>query len=507
MLHAYRKTGGVAVPVAIGITSPVWDEPANAREWHAGLSARGVNFGNQFDTPIGANQGPWVREQEMIRAAAAGFDWVRIPVRLAAWAAENTAGTISPSLWALLDPFVTLALKHFRRVEVENINYRWLSDQTIEAPETAWSASVDDHRLRNKNMVIQLGAHYKDWSTRLGLGPYNEPKWPHYDDGPYWTFVAETTAAIRAQGGNNATRAIMGCTTEMGAAFKLLNVPALADGNQVVQAHPYHPFEYTHQGAWGSPIAAGTFPFGDWVRSAVEMQVRSMALWSKARGIPVVAGEMGVFWRNIFNDSSPVNDNVGRAAYYRCAREACERYGVPLALFSWGSDFGVTDSRNDASSRAFLVGMQAATTGAPTPVTSGPLPRSLAYVTDASKFTAPLGNGSTFDPIEQEVTHPAGGASWGDHLAVCDGKPQAGVTYQIANGGFGGNNAVLSWCNDFADVAGTRGGDAPSCPPGFVTYWTIPAGTTISNTARFLINYANSDTNAGSTKLHVTIKP
>ena len=343
MLHAYRKSGGVAVPVSFstsGVGSPGnFPEPASRAEFVAGMGV-GVNLGNWFDAPTVGQYGGAATQIEMIDLRAAGAGHVRLCVRWSAHATENTAGTINAGFMDQIASLVDWLLTKFPRVILNLHHYKALHQQAIEAPETSWSGTYSDHATRFKNMWAQIATRFAGYSKRLGFEPDNEPTGGWLTASAWNTLSQETTAIIRASGGNNAARVVVIGPIGQNDPSQIHTLVLPADtSNVMATVHDYQPFQYTHAGAFGSATGLNAFAGGDWLRYGYSDAWQVAKDWAVAQGVPLWGGEAGSFYGN----SNGYAEATARLRYYTALREQHAASGDPLCFWNFKSDFGMFD--------------------------------------------------------------------------------------------------------------------------------------------------------------------
>src|SRR5215203_3637858 len=111
---------------------------------------RGVNFGNMLEAP---NEGAWglsVKEDYFDLVKEVGFDFVRLPVKWSAHAAQDAPYTIDPVFFARIDEIVNWALQRDLTIIVNIHHY----DENMPNP----SGNKD----RYLGLWKQIAEHYQD---------------------------------------------------------------------------------------------------------------------------------------------------------------------------------------------------------------------------------------------------------------------------------------------------------------------------------------------------------
>ncbi len=359
-LHAKAATPpGFVAPKALGSDTPA----------HRALRGmkRGVNLGNGWEAPPGADWGQHFTTADIDRIAAQGFDHIRVPVAWHFYLKQGAAGwEISPTLLAELEPVLRRALEKNLTVM---LNWHHFDDFT-----TAPAAHLD----RFVGAWAALARHFQAWPPGLFFELLNEPmgalKGEVLNDA-----IQRATSAIRT---TNPQRMIVVGPGQWNAASELdqLRLPA-TDERLIVSIHCYDPFHFTHQGAgWAGfqALRGITFPGPPAAPVAVPAALRdnagvvaflaayntqraeqnpcsargvttaldTAAAWSRQFGRPVHLGEFGAF------DAA---DHASRERYLRAVRQLAEARGIPWTLWEWKALFGYWDpAANQPRFRAAL---------------------------------------------------------------------------------------------------------------------------------------------------------
>jgi endoglucanase len=301
--------------------------PGDAFEANRRLG-RGINMGNAFEAPRGADWGMAVEPGFFPIIKAAGFDSVRLPVRWNAYAAQEAPYTIEPDFAAKVDRAVDGALAAGLNVVLNIHHYDELY------------ADPGGHRERFVGLWKQLGERYKDRPASLYFELLNEPH-GKLDDEKWNDLIPPALRAVRA---TNPERFVIVGPASWNSHRNLpkLRLPD-SDRKLIVTFHYYLPFAFTHQGAsWaqGSEKWLGT----TWAATPEETKALhddfdAAARWAKDHGRPLYAGEFGAYSRA---------DMASRATWTAAVARAAEARGMSWAYWEFASGFGAYDRQAKA---------------------------------------------------------------------------------------------------------------------------------------------------------------
>jgi endoglucanase len=266
----------------------------------------GWNLGNSFDS-LGGDETAWgnpVTTKPMIdMIAAKGFKTVRIPV---SWG-EHVGGS----------PSYTIEGARLDRVQAV-VDYCFAN--TTYADEAACTTKF-------KAMWTQIANRFKNYSDYLIFETMNEPRVEGSTD--EWNggtdenrtvinhYNQAALDAIRATGGNNASRWVMITThaaTTLTVAINALVIPN--DSHILISQHTYYPYTFCLQS--GSPTTWGT------AQEKADMDKdldRIRNFWDQ-KGVAVVVGE----WGSI--DKNNTADRTAHAEYYAAGVRARGMLGI-----------------------------------------------------------------------------------------------------------------------------------------------------------------------------------
>src|SRR6187455_805696 len=304
----------------------------------------GWNLGNTLEAQCGETAwGNPATTQALINAVkAAGFNAIRIP---AAWNCHvNPAGstTIDSAWMARVKTVVDYAYSQGMYVIV-NIHWDngWLQDHPTFDFQTAnnqkqtalWTQIANTFKTYNERMLFA--------GTNEVHANYSEPTSEHITVQQSYnqTFVN----AVRATGGNNATRTLVVQTYNTNAWHGLhyFTMPSDSASNRlIVEFHHYDPYDYTLNPsgpclAWGAQFTQ--YSNCSWAQENYHTdlfgQIRTK--WVAA-GIPVIMGEYGVARRSNLDDAS-------RQYYLEFVNRTATTNGIKTFYWDNGATSGASD--------------------------------------------------------------------------------------------------------------------------------------------------------------------
>ncbi len=205
---------------------------------------RGISFGNAMDAP---NEGDWgwtLSASDFRAVRKAGFDHVRVPMRISAHAEAGPPYRINDRFLKRMDWVIEQALVNDLGVIVDMHHY----DELMQAP--------DEHADRLVELWRQIATRYRRLPKAVVYEILNEPTGKLTAE-VLNPLLARTVAAIRAI---DRTRTLIVEGANWSSAQDLrdtLEVPA-GDRNIVASFHMYAPHHFTHQGAHWMPARFGT---------------------------------------------------------------------------------------------------------------------------------------------------------------------------------------------------------------------------------------------------------
>jgi aryl-phospho-beta-D-glucosidase BglC (GH1 family) len=264
----------------------------------------GWNIGNSLEATGGETAwgNPMITQQLIDSVKAAGFNAVRIPC---AWDghANQTTLTIDPVWMARVKQVVDQALASGLYVV---LNIHWDGGWLQAHPGFSFQTAVNQ---KQRAYWTQIANQFKTYNERLLFAGTNEV---HADFGtPTTEHIAVQQSynqtfvdAVRATGGNNATRTLVVQTynTNIGHGLDFFTPPTDSAANRlIVETHYSDPFDFTLNPTgsclfWGAPFptqSACTWAYESYV---TDLFAKVRAKWV-AQGIPVIIGEYGVATR------------------------------------------------------------------------------------------------------------------------------------------------------------------------------------------------------------------
>jgi len=270
---------------------------------------RGVNVGGALDRRDG-RPGWEVRPEHLAIIAAAGFDFVRLPVRWWGHPPEllDTVAALTDAAWA--EGLAVLLTMH----HADEVN----ADPAGTAAELAgwWR---------------RIAARFAGARGPVGFELLNEPRMPA---GEWNALLPEALGAVREA---DPTRLVIVGGADASSVAGLRELEPPPDGHLITTIHYYEPFRFTHQGAHWEPDSEawlGTTWGTDTDHAAVTADLEAAAAWARRHDAPLLAGEFGAI---------ELADQASRVRWTRWVRSELERLGVPWACWDFATDFGLYD--------------------------------------------------------------------------------------------------------------------------------------------------------------------
>ena len=310
----------------------------------------GWNIGNTMETPGGKPY--WsnhVPTQAMIDAAkAAGFRSIRIPC---AWDTHASNNVIDAAWLAEVKTVVDYCIKDGLYVV---LNSHWDKGWLEERIDVSSQAAVN---VKQKTYWTQIATYFKDYDHHLLFASANEPAvqdayaTPFGSDrvGVLNSYHQTMIDAVRATGGNNATRTlvIQGPHTDIElikSAWTTLPKDKVT-GRLMAEAH-FYPYQYTlmtKDDTWGNQFfywGQGNHSTTDaahnptWGEEAyVDSEFTILKRMFVDNGMPVVLGEFGAGLRTTLSGDNFALHKKGRLAFYKYVAKSARAHGV--LPFAW----------------------------------------------------------------------------------------------------------------------------------------------------------------------------
>lgn len=285
---------------------------------------RGVNLGNVLDVDprVAPVVGVDVGDLELI--AEAGFDFVRLPVRWSAHAADRPPFAVGEEFAVLVDRAVQAALDLGLGVVLD----------LHHAAEVM--ADPVGQQARFRSIWAQVGKRHAGRPASVAFELLNEPRSPI--TAAQWNgLLRDGLQAVRE---SNPTRRVVIGPSGMSTVAGLPALRLPDDPHVVATVHYYEPFRFTHQGApwerrseqwlgttWGSAADV----------TAARADLAEAAAWAEQRRVPLLVGEFGAYERA---------DLDARVRWTRTVRREADRHGMAWCYWDFGSDFGLFDRAN-----------------------------------------------------------------------------------------------------------------------------------------------------------------
>lgn len=296
----------------------------------ASALGRGVNFGNMLEAPVEGAWGVTLTDDFIDKAAAAGFESVRLPVRWSNHASATAPYTIDPAFMARVESVVDQLLAKGLVVVLNMHHYRQLDGDPLDSGEFRVEPAALD--VRFVMMWEQIANRFKDRGGRLLFELYNEPH--GRINGEAWNVLAARALGV-VRKSNPDRVVVIGPTSWNNASdLRLLKLPN--DANLIATIHNYAPFNFTHQGAdWVSPpLPLGVICCSTAQRAEMLAPLDTALAWSNARRYPVFVGEFGAFGKAA---------EASRVEFNRTMRDAMEARGMSWTYWEFAAGFGVYD--------------------------------------------------------------------------------------------------------------------------------------------------------------------
>jgi endoglucanase len=270
------------------------------------LMSPGINLGNTLEAiPSETSWGNPLTTQTIMNAyKAAGFKTVRIPVAWSQYADANY--NISPTWMARVSQVVNYAHKA-GLYAIINIHWDggWMNHTTYDQ-----QAAINNKLTR---FWTQIANNFKNYDDTLLFAGTNEVGQENTWGAPTTEYAAVQNSfnqtfvnAVRATGGNNATRhlIVQGYFTNIGYTYDYNTVPVDSATNRLfMEVHYYDPYDFTLNGnstiwQWGAsatdPSATETWANEPWA----DAQFQKMKTRFIDQNVPVLVGEYGAYLKS-----------------------------------------------------------------------------------------------------------------------------------------------------------------------------------------------------------------
>lgn len=289
----------------------------------------GWNLGNTLEPPSG--EGTWgpAATQNLINAVAdAGFNVVRLPV---AWDSHANQSTyqIDPAWMARAKQVVDWCYAKNLHVIINcHWDGGWLENNITDTVNPTIDAKM-------KSYWTQIATAFAGYDDRVIFAGANEP---NCDTAAEWatlrSYYNTFISAVRATGGNNATRwlVVQGPNTNIDLSYDLVNtLPTDSTTGRLMFEIHHYPFQWTIMGKdeswgkmfyfWGKAYHSPTMldRNSTWGEEAyTDEQFQKMATKFVSKGVPVIIGEWGAMKRTGYPDltGTELNRHLASRTYF-----------------------------------------------------------------------------------------------------------------------------------------------------------------------------------------------
>lgn len=336
----------------------------------------GYNIGNSMEVPNDPTEwgNPYPTQALLDSIKAAGFNTVRIPC---AWDSHTQNGKITETWLDSVKTVVDYALRNELYV-VLNIHHEGEGGWFQTKMATYKDNTVD---TKMKNYWTQIANKFKNYDEHLLFAGANEPgegqqglSWTSQHAqvlmGYYQTFID----AVRATGGNNATRTliIQGLQTDIDKSVEFAPTSIFpkdkVSGRLMFEVHFYGPYQYvlmTSSQNWNCPNGdiQVQYYYGDYQKPSEPTRNAGFNCWANSvdkdqagigfpnaqfakmksnyvdKGYPVIIGEFGSLYRSPELSGSNLElHRKGRIQWHKDVVTAAKNYGLTPIVWDMGNE-------------------------------------------------------------------------------------------------------------------------------------------------------------------------
>ncbi|MCQ2125207.1 MAG: cellulase family glycosylhydrolase [Fibrobacter sp.] len=336
----------------------------------------GYNIGNSMEVPNDPTGwgNPYPTQALLDSIKAAGFNTVRIPC---AWDSHTQNGKITETWLDSVKTVVDYALRNELYV-VLNIHHEGEGGWFQTKMATYKDNTVD---TKMKNYWTQIANKFKNYDEHLLFAGANEPgegqqglSWTSQHAqvlmGYYQTFID----AVRATGGNNATRTliIQGLQTDIDKSVEFAPTSIFpkdkVSGHLMFEVHFYGPYQYvlmTSSQNWNCPNGdiQVQYYYGDYQKPSEPTRNAGFNCWANSvdkdqagigfpnaqfakmksnyvdKGYPVIIGEFGSLYRSPELSGSDLElHRKGRIQWHKDVVTAAKNYGLTPIVWDMGNE-------------------------------------------------------------------------------------------------------------------------------------------------------------------------
>lgn len=286
---------------------------------------KGINMGNMLEAP---NEGDWgkLRLEPRFARLVSDFSNVRIPIRWSNHASLDDKAIIEPWFFRRVDRAIQDFIENDQYVVINMHHYIQLFSGKVQKNEAI--VAPEDVEKRLYNLWEQIAEHYKNASPKLIFEILNEP---HGRITPEkWNVMMPKLLKIIRKSNPDRTVIIGPAKWNSPGALNQLKVPA--DKNIIITVHPYHPYNFTHQGiAWLPWKKTGVTCCSNKQKKEIIEILDYVKKWSDQKGYPIYVGEFGVHNKA---------DQYSRVSYASFVTDEFEKRGFSWAYWEFASSFG-----------------------------------------------------------------------------------------------------------------------------------------------------------------------
>lgn len=334
----------------------------------------GINIGNTLEVPNGQNWGnnATVSEAYIKGLKTLGFNAVRIPC---AWSSHADATTyeIDAEWLNKVADAVNLCLIN-DMYAIVNIHWDggWLEDNII----SGYSEAIN---TKQKTLWTQIATKFKDYDEHLLFAGCNEPGMNETSSNDaLMTVTAKQTImkyeqtfvdAVRATGGNNATRCLIVQipATRISAGLSDFSMPTdVVSGRLMVEAHFYDPYQFClmeEDANWGKVFwywGTANHVNGSEHNATsgseenyVQEQFQKMKETFVDAGYPVIIGEYSAMKRTVSENQE--KHNASRAYWNEVVTREAKSHGI--VPFYWETNGDINRSTGEAKEKYAIDGI------------------------------------------------------------------------------------------------------------------------------------------------------
>ena len=279
---------------------------STAKELAAKMYA-GINIGNTLEPPNG--EGSWsprMKEEYIAGLKAIGFNAVRIPCAWDSHVSNPADNTIDAAWLDRVDEVVGYVVANGMYAI---LNIHWDGGWLENTCKDGWDANVDK---KQRDYWTQIATRLNHYDEHLLLAAMNEPN--HTDDNStraIMRYQQTMLDAVRATGGNNATRVLVMQAPNTNNDIAVQGVYGMPDDvvadRLMVETHFYSPYQFNmmeKDESWGKQHyywGAGNHVEGsdrnsnhEWEEDYVRAQMQQMKEYFVDKGVPGIIGEYAV---------------------------------------------------------------------------------------------------------------------------------------------------------------------------------------------------------------------